>query len=76
MYSRLVTDESKVKNLSYFFFILIIILIITSTYIIIFNEGGGGGLMVCVTELVMFLKLGKYNRLVLLWLLFLSIGVL
>lgn len=74
MYSRLVTDESKVKNLSYFFFILIIILIITSTYIIIFN--GGGGLMVCVTELVMFLKLGKYNRLVLLWLLFLSIGVL
>lgn len=75
MYSRLVTDESKVKNLSYFFFILIIILIITSTYIIIFN-GGGGWLMVCVTELVMFLKLGKYNRLVLLWLLFLSIGVL
>lgn len=74
MYSRLVTDESKVKNLSYFFYILIIILIITSTYIIIFNEGGG--LMVCVTELVMFLKLGKYNRLVLLWLLFLSIGVL
>lgn len=73
MYSRLVTDESKVKNLSYIFFILIIILIITSTYIIIFNEGG---LMVCVTELVMFLKLGKYNRLVLLWLLFLSIGVL
>lgn len=73
MYSRLVTDESKVKNLS-FFFILIIILIITSTYIIIFNEGGG--LMVCVTELVMFLKLGKYNRLVLLWLLFLSISVL
>lgn len=54
---------------------MIIILIITSTYIIIFNEGGGG-VMVCVTELVMFLKLGKYNRLVLLWLLFLSIGVL
>lgn len=53
---------------------MIIILIITSTYIIIFNEGGG--VMVCVTELVMFLKLGKYNRLVLLWLLFLSIGVL